>query len=124
MYFLFINIIHLLFYLTNIIVINIGTLQSVQQLQLNDSQTDREMNCMTTKVDEPILNSEADIYIENNKEISSPTQPKTLQQEFSLINMNIPNIEVIYMDIIRNIIDIKLNIFIIIIGQCNGCCRT
>lgn len=114
MYFLFINIMHLSFYLINIIVINIGTLQSVQQLQLNDSQTDREMNCMTTKVDEPILNSEADVYIENNKEISSPTQPKTLQQEFSLINMNIPNIEVICMDIIRNIMDIKLNIFIII----------
>lgn len=53
------------------------------------------MNCITAKVDEPVLNSETDSYIENNKEVSSPTQPKTLQQEFSLINMNIPNIEVI-----------------------------
>lgn len=84
------------FYSANVIAINIGTLQSVQQLQLSDTQTDREMNCITTKVDEPILNSETDAYIESNKEISSPTQPKTLQQEFSLINMNIPNIEVIY----------------------------
>lgn len=60
------------------------------------------MNCITTKVDEPTLNLETDTYIENNKEISSPTQPKTLQQEFSLININIPNIEVIiYIDIIE-----------------------
>ncbi|OAD54322.1 WD repeat-containing protein 59 [Eufriesea mexicana] len=80
---------------------NLRTLQSVQQLQLNDTQTDREMNCITTKVDEPVLNSETDSYIENNKEISSPTQPKTLQQEFSLINMNIPNIEVNTMDAVE-----------------------
>lgn len=78
------------------IVVNVGTLQSVQQLQLNDTQNEREINCVTTKVDEPTLKSESDTLIENNKEISSPTQPKTLQQEFSLINMNIPNIEVIY----------------------------
>lgn len=87
------------FHSTNIVAINIGTLQSVQQLQLNDAQTDREINCITTKVDEPILNSETDAYIESNKEISSPTQPKTLQQEFSLINMNIPNIEVIHINV-------------------------
>lgn len=87
------------FHSTNIVAINIGTLQSVQQLQLNDTQTGREMNCITTKVDEPILNSETDAYIESNKEISSPTQPKTLQQEFSLINMNIPNIEVIHINV-------------------------
>lgn len=31
---------------------------------------------------------------DNSKKVSSPTQPKSLQQEFSLINMNIPNIEV------------------------------
>ncbi|XP_029054002.1 GATOR complex protein WDR59 isoform X1 [Osmia bicornis bicornis] len=80
---------------------NLRALQSVQQLQLNDTQNDREVNCITTKVDEPILNSEADTYIENNKEISSPTQPKTLQQEFSLINMNIPNIEVNEMDAVE-----------------------
>lgn len=86
------------FHSTNIVAINIGTLQSVQQLQLNDAQTDHEINCIT-KVDEPILNSETDAYIESNKEISSPTQPKTLQQEFSLINMNIPNIEVIHINV-------------------------
>ncbi|XP_076671649.1 WD repeat domain 59 isoform X3 [Andrena cerasifolii] len=80
---------------------NLRTLQSVQQLQLNDAQSDREINCITTKADEPILNPEADAYIENNKEISSPTQPKTLQQEFSLINMNIPNIEVNAMDAVE-----------------------
>ncbi|XP_050579579.1 GATOR complex protein WDR59 isoform X2 [Bombus affinis] len=80
---------------------SLRTLQSVQQLQLNDAQTGREMNCITTKVDEPILNSETDAYIESNKEISSPTQPKTLQQEFSLINMNIPNIEVNTMDAVE-----------------------
>ncbi|XP_076764679.1 WD repeat domain 59 isoform X1 [Xylocopa sonorina] len=79
---------------------NIRTLQTVQ-LQLNDTQNDREMNCITTKVDEPTLNPETDAYIENNKEISSPTQPKTLQQEFSLINMNIPNIEVNAMDAVE-----------------------
>ncbi|XP_076222881.1 WD repeat domain 59 isoform X2 [Nomia melanderi] len=77
---------------------NMRTLQSIQQLQLNDTQNDREMNCITTKADESTLNYESDTYIENNKEISSPTQPKTLQQEFSLINMNIPNIEVNAMD--------------------------
>ncbi|XP_017879158.1 GATOR complex protein WDR59 isoform X2 [Ceratina calcarata] len=80
---------------------NLRTLQSVQQLQLNDAQNDREINCITAKVDEPTMNSETDTYIENNKEISSPTQPKTLQQEFSLINMNIPNIEVNAMDAVE-----------------------
>ncbi|XP_076291002.1 WD repeat domain 59 isoform X2 [Lasioglossum baleicum] len=80
---------------------NLRTLQSIQQLQLNDTQADRELNCITTKVDESTLNSESDTYIENNKEISSPTQPKTLQQEFSLINMNIPNIEVNAMDAVE-----------------------
>ncbi|XP_043265294.1 GATOR complex protein WDR59 isoform X1 [Colletes gigas] len=79
---------------------NLRTLQSVQ-LQLNDAQNDREINCITTKADEPTLNPETDTYIENNKEISSPTQPKTLQQEFSLINMNIPNIEVNAMDAVE-----------------------
>lgn len=81
------------------------------------------MNCITTKVDEPILNSETDAYIESNKEISSPTQPKTLQQEFSLINMNIPNIEVIYMCKHKLKICIWILIFIFT-GQRNGCCRT
>ncbi|XP_076648248.1 WD repeat domain 59 isoform X1 [Halictus rubicundus] len=80
---------------------NLRTLQTIQQLQLNDTQADRELNCIATKADESTMNSESDTYIENNKEISSPTQPKTLQQEFSLINMNIPNIEVNAMDAVE-----------------------
>ncbi|XP_076242534.1 WD repeat domain 59 isoform X2 [Calliopsis andreniformis] len=80
---------------------NLRTLQSVQQLQLNDNQNDREINCITTKTDEPTSNPETETHIENTKEISSPTQPKTLQQEFSLINMNIPNIEVNAMDAVE-----------------------
>lgn len=43
-------------------------------------------------MDAPSLNHEDADKIEKDK--PSPTQPKTLQQEFSLINMNIPNIEV------------------------------
>ncbi|XP_063236858.1 GATOR2 complex protein WDR59 isoform X2 [Bacillus rossius redtenbacheri] len=33
--------------------------------------------------------------------VSSPTQPKTLQQEFSLVNINIPNVHVESMDAVR-----------------------
>ncbi|KAG7207480.1 hypothetical protein KM043_009113 [Ampulex compressa] len=80
---------------------NLRTLQSVQQLQLNDSQNDREINYISSKADEPTLTSEINTFTENAKEISSPTQPKTLQQEFSLINMNIPNIEVNAMDAVE-----------------------
>lgn len=39
------------------------------------------------------LNNENEVS-KLEKDAPSPTQPKTLQQEFSLINMNIPNIEV------------------------------
>lgn len=77
-------------YIRNILV---GTLQSVQELQLNTSQSEPEINYITTKVDEPVPQSET-IIPDNSKKVSSPTQPKSLQQEFSLINMNIPNIEV------------------------------
>lgn len=72
----------------------VGTLQSVQELQLNTSQSEPEINYITTKVDEPVLQSETTSLPDNSKKVSSPTQPKSLQQEFSLINMNIPNIEV------------------------------
>jgi hypothetical protein len=71
-----------------------GTLQSVQELQLNGSQNEPEINYITTKVDEPMPQVEAITQSDNSKKVSSPTQPKSLQQEFSLINMNIPNIEV------------------------------
>lgn len=73
----------------------IGTLQSVQELQLNTSQSEPEINYITTKVNDPVPQSEMINPPDNSKKVSSPTQPKSLQQEFSLINMNIPNIEVI-----------------------------
>ncbi|XP_050454486.1 GATOR complex protein WDR59 isoform X2 [Cataglyphis hispanica] len=77
---------------------NLRTLQSVQELQLNASQSEPEINYITTKVNEPVVQSETVNLPDNSKKISSPTQPKSLQQEFSLINMNIPNIEVNAMD--------------------------
>ncbi|KAH0953331.1 hypothetical protein HN011_003128 [Eciton burchellii] len=77
---------------------NLRTLQSVQELQLNGSQNEPEINYITTKVDEPMPQVEAITQSDNSKKVSSPTQPKSLQQEFSLINMNIPNIEVNAMD--------------------------
>ncbi|XP_036149984.1 GATOR complex protein WDR59 isoform X3 [Monomorium pharaonis] len=80
---------------------NLRTLQSVQELQLNPSQSEPEINYITTKVDEPVLQSETTNIPDNSKKISSPTQPKSLQQEFSLINMNIPNIEVNAMDVVE-----------------------
>lgn len=70
-------------------------MQSVQQLQINDAQNNQETNYIETKVDDSTSSTELSTFSENIKDISSPTQPKTLQQEFSLINMNIPNIEVI-----------------------------
>ncbi|XP_012235411.1 GATOR2 complex protein WDR59 isoform X2 [Linepithema humile] len=72
--------------------------QSVQELQLNSSQSEPEINYITTKVDELAPQSETISAPDNSKKISSPTQPKSLQQEFSMINMNIPNIEVNAMD--------------------------
>ncbi|XP_066594215.1 GATOR2 complex protein WDR59 isoform X2 [Prorops nasuta] len=77
---------------------NLRALQTVQQLQLNDSQHEHEINFISSKIDETILRPDGINEIEINKEVSSPTQPKTLQQEFSLINMNIPNIELNAMD--------------------------
>ncbi|XP_014479505.1 PREDICTED: WD repeat-containing protein 59 isoform X2 [Dinoponera quadriceps] len=77
---------------------NLRTLQSTQELQLNGSQSAPEINYITTKVDEPVPHSETINLPDSSKEVSSPTQPKSLQQEFSLINMNIPNIEVNAMD--------------------------
>lgn len=68
--------------------------QSVQELQLNSSQSEPEINYITTKVDELAPQSETITAPDNSKKVSSPTQPKSLQQEFSMINMNIPNIEV------------------------------
>lgn len=70
-------------------------MQSLQQLQINDAQNNQETNYIETKVDDSTSSTELSTFSENTKDISSPTQPKTLQQEFSLINMNIPNIEVI-----------------------------
>lgn len=74
--------------------ISIGTLQSVQELQLNGSQNEPEMSYITSKVDEQAVTQAETISQPDNSKVSSPTQPKSLQQEFSLINMNIPNIEV------------------------------
>lgn len=61
--------------------------------QLHESQTESDLNYVT-KIDGSTVNHELHIS-EQEKEVPSPTQPKTLQQEFSLININIPNIEVI-----------------------------
>ncbi|XP_071574180.1 GATOR2 complex protein WDR59 isoform X1 [Temnothorax nylanderi] len=80
---------------------NLRTLQSVQELQLNTSQSEPEINYITTKVDEPVPQSETISLPDSSKKVSSPTQPKSLQQEFSLINMNIPNIEVNAMDVVE-----------------------
>ncbi|XP_047366052.1 GATOR complex protein WDR59 isoform X4 [Vespa velutina] len=76
----------------------LSSLQSVQQLQINDAQNNQETNYIETKIDDSTSSTELSTFSENTKDISSPTQPKTLQQEFSLINMNIPNIEVNAMD--------------------------
>ncbi|XP_058792882.1 GATOR complex protein WDR59 isoform X2 [Phymastichus coffea] len=75
---------------------NLKTLQSVQELQLHESNNESDIN-YSTSMDNLKLNYEGDVS-KLEKETSSPTQPKTLQQEFSLINMNIPNIEVNAMD--------------------------
>lgn len=80
----------------------LGTLRSVQEIKLNDSQNENEMNFVTSKLDVPVASSEKNSNIESGKkEMPSPTQPKTLQQEFSLINMNIPNIEMNAMDAVE-----------------------
>lgn len=78
-----------------------GTLQSVQQMELNESQTDQEINCTTPKIEGTSSHSDysAAEKSTNESQVASPTQPKTLQQEFSLINMNIPNIEVSAMSV-------------------------
>ena len=69
-----------------------GSFQSVQQLKFHESQNTSDLNYMT-KMDGSTINHDLNLS-EQDKEVSSPTQPKTLQQEFSLININIPNIEV------------------------------
>ncbi|XP_034942224.1 GATOR complex protein WDR59 isoform X2 [Chelonus insularis] len=73
-------------------------LQSAQDIQLNDSHNDNEINYSVSTLDVPVIPNEISTNSEIEKEVPSPTQPKTLQQEFSLINMNIPNIEVNSMD--------------------------
>jgi hypothetical protein len=43
--------------------------------------------------------TDASVGNPSDKEVNpSPTQPKTLQQEFSLINVNMPNVQ---MDVVR-----------------------
>ncbi|XP_053594553.1 GATOR complex protein WDR59 isoform X1 [Microplitis demolitor] len=80
---------------------NLTALQSVQDIQLNDSQNDNDLNYSSTKADMQTIPNEINANSDNDKELPSPTQPKTLQQEFSLINMNIPNIELNSMDVIE-----------------------
>ncbi|CAB0044631.1 unnamed protein product [Trichogramma brassicae] len=70
--------------------------QSVQELELQDSTNEREINYTVKKPDHLTLNNDHETSVD--PDVQSPTQPKTLQQEFSLINMNIPNIEVNAMD--------------------------
>ncbi|XP_046619943.1 GATOR complex protein WDR59 isoform X1 [Neodiprion virginianus] len=77
---------------------NLRTLRSMQQLELQDTPTDREMNFVMSKIDGGKMGIESLTYSTSDKDVLSPTQPKTLQQEFSLINVNIPNIEVNAMD--------------------------
>lgn len=73
------------------------------QIQLHNSQTEQEINYLTTNNLDDLTTSVPinDIIIINNDDVPSPTQPKTLQQEFSLINMNIPNIELNAMDVVE-----------------------
>lgn len=65
-------------------------MKSVQELQLHETNNEREISYPTTNNETLSLSSEEATKVEKG----SPTQPKTLQQEFSLININIPNIEV------------------------------
>ncbi|XP_015109430.1 GATOR complex protein WDR59 isoform X1 [Diachasma alloeum] len=78
---------------------NLRALRSPQQIALQDPQSEPEMK-FASKSDGPVIQSEI-VTVENEKEVPSPTQPKTLQQEFSLINMNIPNIELNAMDAVE-----------------------
>lgn len=56
-------------------------------------EANNETNCPTLQVHDTLAINEIN-NAKNEKENLSSTQPKTLQQEFSLININIPNIEV------------------------------
>ncbi|XP_008215215.1 GATOR complex protein WDR59 isoform X1 [Nasonia vitripennis] len=76
---------------------NMRILQSVQALQLHESNNEQQLTYPPTNMDTTVSNQEDEVS-KLEKEAPSPTQPKTLQQEFSLINMNIPNIEVNAMD--------------------------
>ncbi|XP_044008732.1 GATOR complex protein WDR59 isoform X2 [Aphidius gifuensis] len=84
---------------------NLRTLRSVQQMQIHDSQIIKpQLNFITTNLDDLNKNNIKNDIIrinDNDNDIPSPTQPKTLQQEFSLINMNIPNIELNAMDAVE-----------------------
>lgn len=65
----------------------------MQALQLHEPNNEQQLTYPTTNMDTAVSNQEDEVS-KLEKEAPSPTQPKTLQQEFSLINMNIPNIEV------------------------------
>lgn len=67
----------------------------MQQLELNDVQNDKGIDYIMSKIEGGKSTADSLSYSASEKEVSSPTQPKTLQQEFSLININIPNIEVL-----------------------------
>ncbi|XP_023248559.1 GATOR complex protein WDR59 isoform X2 [Copidosoma floridanum] len=77
---------------------NLRTLQS-EELELHPLNNEHKLN-YPSKMDVVPLNHEEDIP-KLETEAPSPTQPKTLQQEFSLININIPNIEVNSMDAVE-----------------------
>lgn len=66
----------------------------MQDLQFHESHNEHDINVIPSKYDKNNQTCQETTNFESDKEISSPTQPKTLQQEFSLINMNIPNIQV------------------------------
>ncbi|KAJ8687709.1 hypothetical protein QAD02_023503 [Eretmocerus hayati] len=76
---------------------NLSTTQSVQDLQLHDSNIEQDFHNMNSAVESVVLNQESEAS-KLEKEAPSPTQPITLQQEFSLMNLNLPNIEVNTMD--------------------------
>ena len=66
-------------------------LPTAQELDLHQNN-ERETNFTASKIDSTkITNEDSSSKIEKEAAVS---QPKTLQQEFSLININIPNIEV------------------------------
>ncbi|XP_012270221.1 GATOR complex protein WDR59 [Orussus abietinus] len=77
---------------------NLRSLRSVEELGIRKSQSEREIHCITAKANSSDGNAEINVQSDTEKE-TSPTQPKTLQEEFLSLNINLPNVEVNAVDI-------------------------